>query len=291
MAQLPRFNVSDFTRGLALPFRGLAYLFAHRGLKRYAVLPLILNVILYGAALAVFFYFLWNWQIGTVQWEFWGPVGGYLAAVVNWMGWMVKLVVAMVALAASFFTFTGVGMALASPLNDILSEKVEISYCGADDRINMPFRFTFRAGLLSFFDSLRNLVRQLLFTLLSLPFLIVPLVGFVPLLLVGAYFSGFGYLDSAMARNFLRPRHKKLISGKNFWEIMGFGLAMQALFAVPLLGMLLMPVGVTAGTLVYCDADWNRLLADAGLPRPEGFVPPGKESGTPEESEAATPGK
>lgn len=274
MTQLPCFNVSDFTRGLALPFRGLAHLFAHRGLKRYAVLPLVLNVALYAVALAVFFYFLWNWRIGLVQWDFWGPVGGYLAAAVNWMGWMVKLMVAMVALAASFFTFTGVGMALASPLNDILSEKVEISCCGADDRIDMPFRFTFRAALLSFRDSLGNLVRQLFWTILALPFLIIPLVGFVPLLLVGAYFSGFGYLDCAMARNFLRPRHKKLLSTGNFWEILGFGLAMQVLFAVPLLGMLLMPVGVVAGTLVYCRADWDKLLADAGLPRPEGFVPP-----------------
>lgn len=279
MANLPPFNLSEFTRGLALPLRGAAYLVRNRGLKRYAILPLLANILLYMLALAIFFWFLWHWQVGQVAWEFWGPVGGWLAAAVNWMGWMLKLVVAMVALAASFFTFTAVGMALASPLNDILSEKVELVYCRTDAKIDLPFRFTAKAALLSFYDSLYNLAKQLLFTLLSLPFLLIPLVGFLPMLFVGAYFAGFGYIDSAMARNYLRRRHKKLLSETRFWEIVGFGIAMQAAFAIPLLGMLLMPVGVTAGTLIYCAADWEKLFHDSGMPLPSGFVPPKREEG------------
>lgn len=271
---IPDFKLTQFTRGLGLPFRGVAYLFAHRGLKRYAALPLLLNVILYGVALLVFFHFLWNWQVSEVTWEFWGPIGRWFASAVNWMGGLVKVVVAMVAVAAAFFTFTAVGMVLASPLNDILSEKVEVVYCGSDNKLSMPFRFTTKAALLSVYDSLCNLGRQLLFTLMSLPFLLVPLVGFLPLFLVGAYFAGFGFLDASLARNFLRPPHKKLIVDKHFWEILGFGVAMQALFAIPFLGMLLMPVGVVAGTLIYCGEDWEKLLAGAGMPQPEGFIPP-----------------
>ncbi len=247
---------------------------ANRGLKRYAVLPLIFNIFLYGVAIAVFMYFLWNWNVYEVTWDFLGPVGRWLAAAVNWLGWLVKLAVGMVALAAAFFTFTAVGMAAASPLNDILSEKVEMARLGGVEKMALPFRFTTRAALLSIGDSLWNLCRQLFFTVLALPFLLVPVVGFVPLFVVGGYFAGFGYLDSAMARNFLRPRHKRLLTNSRFWQIIGFGAAMQALFAIPFLGMLLMPVGVTAGTLLYCDEDWEALLAEAGMPKPAGFVPP-----------------
>ena len=274
--RIPDFNLGDFARGLALPFRGAGFLFRNRGLKRYAVLPLVLNILIYAVVLAVFFHFLWNWRVGTVEWRFWGPIGGWLAAAVGWLGWFLRLVAAMLALGAAFFTFTGVGMVLASPLNDILSERAELVWSGREGRLSMPLRFTAKAAFISACDSLMNLLRQLFFTLLALPFLLVPMVGFAPLFLVGGYFAAFGFIDSAMARNFLRPRHKKLLTAKRFWELLGFGTAMQACFAVPFLGMLLMPVGVVAGTLVYCGEDWESLLAGAGIPAPNGFQPPKK---------------
>lgn len=276
MRTIPTFNLADFVSGAKLPFRGLRYLFAHRGLKRYAALPLIMNLVLYTVAAGVFFYFLWHWEIGLVEWDFWGPVGGWLAAVVNWMGWMLKLVVAMLALAAAFFTFTGVGMVLASPFNDILSEKVEVVYFGSDNKLNLPFRFTAKAAVLSIYDSLTNLAMQLLCTVLTLPFLLIPLVGFLPMFLVNAYFAGFGYVDAAMARNFLRPPQKQLLSGKRFWTIIGFGIAMQVAFTIPFMGLFLMPVGVVSGTLVFCEEDWDALLANANMPPPPGFVPPAR---------------
>ncbi len=271
------FNFTAFRRGLGLPFAGARFLLTHQGLKRYAILPLLANIFLYGLAFMVYLYFLWNWQIYEVHWVFLGPVGGWLAALVNKMGWLLKFIMAVVALAAAFFTFTGVGMALASPLNDMLSEKVEVACLGGVVKEGMPLRFTARAGLLSFGDSLKNLLRQLCCTLLVLPFLLIPLVGFIPLFLVGAYFAGFGYTDAAMARNFLRYRHKKLLVHKRFWELMGFGVAMQALFFIPFAGMLLMPIGVVAGTLLYCSEDWRELLAAARVPEPAGFVPPRRD--------------
>ncbi len=275
--KLPFFDVKAFVRGFVLPVSGVRFIFANKGLKRYLVLPLICNVFLYALAIAVFFYSLWHWDIYLVQWDFWGPVGRWLAAAVNWMGWLIKAVVAMLSLAAAFFTFTGVGMALASPLNDMLSEKTEMAYVGGQAKMAMPFRFTMKAALLSAGDSLRNLVKQLFCTVCALPFLLIPVVGFLPLFLVGAYFAGFGFLDSAMARNFLRPKHKKLLSDSAFWEIVGMGSAMQVLFAVPLLGMLLMPVGVVTGTLLHCRAPWEGIFAAAGVPLPEGFLPPKRE--------------
>ncbi len=241
------FDFSAFRRGIGLPFIGARFLLTHHGLKRYAVLPLLANIILYGLAFMVYLYFLWRWQIYEVNWVFLGPVGRWLSAAVNSMGWLMKFIMSVLALAAAFFTFTGVGMALASPLNDMLSERVEAACTGGVEKQGLPLRFTARAGLLSFGDSLKNLLRQLCCTLLVLPLLLVPVVGFIPLFLVGAYFAGFGFLDASMARNFLRFRHKRLFVDKRFWEMLGFGVAMQAMFLIPFVGMLLMPVGWCRG--------------------------------------------
>lgn len=266
--------LSEFTDGFLKPFRAMRFLLVQRGLKRFAILPLLANIVLYALALGVLFWLIGRWQIGEVEWDFWWAFGRWLSALVNWLRGGLKILVAVVAVMISFFTFTAVGMVLASPLNDILSEKVEAVQAGRLKQLDMPFRFTARATMLSVVDSLGNLVKQLFWTVVALPFLLVPVIGFIPLFAVGAYFSGFGFLDSAMARNFLRPRHKRLLAKKDFWRIIGLGAAMQVLFFVPLAGLLLLPVGVTAGTLVYCEADWKRLFKESGLTMPSGFEPP-----------------
>ncbi|MCC8180770.1 MAG: EI24 domain-containing protein, partial [Planctomycetes bacterium] len=197
MPDLPPFRLAQFVRGMSRPFQGAAFLLSRRGLKRYAALPLVLNLVLYLVALSVFFYFIANWQVGGVEWNFWGPVGSWLAAAVNWMSWTVKLVAVVAALAFSFFTFTAVGMVVASPLNDLLSEKVENAYAAPDEKVDLPLRFTSKAAVLSVYDSVGTLIRQLVCTILALPFLLVPMVVFVPLELVCSYFDGYGFLDAA----------------------------------------------------------------------------------------------
>lgn len=273
-ANIPQFRSGDFITGLTLPFKGLAFLFKNGGLKRYAILPLIANVILYILALVLLFWLIGRWQIGTVEWDFWGPVGGWLTALVNWLKGGLKILAGLVAVMVAFFSFTAVGMVLASPLNDLLSEKVENVYCGSEKKLDLPIRFTIQAALLSAWDSVKNLVKQLFFSILCLPFLLIPILGFLPLFLVGSYFAGFGYVDTAMARNFLRARHKRVLTRNRFWKILGLGVTMQILFFIPLLGLLLLPVGVTAGTLVYCGEDWKARLSDAGLDLPSGFLAP-----------------
>lgn len=270
--------LSEFAAGFVLPFKGVSFLFRSRGLKRFAILPLLFNIVLYAVALAVLFWFIGNWEIKPVEWDFWWSFGGWLGAAVNWLRGGLKLLAGIVAVMVAFFTFTGVGLVLASPLNDLLSEKVEAVWCGKTKKLDLPWRFAARATFLSVCDSLRNLFKQLLCSLVCLPLLLIPVIGFIPLFLVGSYFSGFGFLDSAMARNFLRPRHKRLLSRKKFWRIIGLGASMQALFFIPLVGLLLLPVGVTAGTLLYCDNDWRRLFAEAGMTMPQGFVPPERDA-------------
>jgi uncharacterized protein involved in cysteine biosynthesis len=88
--------------------------------------------------------------------------------------------------------------------------------------------------------------------------------------LVSGWFAGFAFFDVPMARNFFRLRHKRLALGRHFWKILGLGLSMQICFAIPLLGLLLLPAGVAAGTLAWCDEDWDAVFAAAGLAPPSG---------------------
>jgi len=265
-------------RGFRQPFRAIDFLLHQRGVKRYAVLPLLANVLVYGLVVAGAVWLLWDVELQVPVWEFWWGVGEWLSAAINWTLRTLKWVFAVPIIAAvCYFTFTTVGMIIAAPLNDILSEKVEQVVCHGRKGSSLPLRLTPAATLLGLMDALFIAARQLFWTILVLPLLLLPVIGFLPLFIVGAYFAGLGFLDVSMARNFLRNRHKKPYFDRNRYEMLGLGVAMQLLFYIPFVGLLMLPVGVTAGTLLYTDADWPKLLSDNQLDPPQGFVPPTKD--------------
>ncbi|MDR2390984.1 MAG: EI24 domain-containing protein [Planctomycetota bacterium] len=245
-------RLADLAAGLYLPFRGAALLLGRRGVKRYAALPFLINLVLYVLAFGVFVSILWNWNFDPIAWDFWGPAGRWISGLLNRLDWLMKLVAALLVLTVAFFTFTSVGMVLASPFNDLLSERVEVSMKGGNGRepVHSP---GFGQTLRNTGHSLLNLFLQILFTLPALPALLLPGIGFLPLLLVSGWFAGFGFIDIPMARHCFLLRAKWLAMSRLFWKTLGFGLAMQACFAVPVVGLLLLPVGVAAGTLAFVE--------------------------------------
>lgn len=264
-----------FMEGFSLPWKGLGLLFRNRKVKRIAMLPLLVNLIVYALALGVFFYLLSRWNVSEVAWSFWWGTGEALSWLVNSMGTVLKWVIGIpVALLVSYFTFTTIGMLVASPFNDILSERLERAMCEEAARPPQTWRFFLRSTCWSAFDSLRIVLRQAFWSVLCLPLLLVPLVGFLPLFLVCAYYTGLGFLDVGMARNLLRDRHKRPAIRQMRWTFFGLGVAMELCFLIPFVGMILMPVGVASGTLLYCRIDWARLFRENGWTYPEGFLPP-----------------
>ncbi len=262
--------IEAFVRGFGLPLRGLDLLLASRGVKRYAALPLLCNAVLYAAAIAAGVVLIWNWRI-EVAWDFWGPVGAWLSTTATYFLGALKWLTFVPAVAiVCYFSFTSVGMIVAAPFNELLSEKLEERICNRPAPV--PLRLD--AMALGVLDALRLAAAQVLCTLAALPFVLVPVLGAVPLFLVTAWFTGVGFLDTAMARHYLRRRHKRPVLRCARWEILGMGVAMQLLFLIPFLGLLILPVGVASGTIGYCAHDWERILARAGIEPPPGYGAP-----------------
>jgi CysZ protein len=214
-------------------------------------------------------------DVPDLRCEFWGGFGAWLSGVLSGLGEFLKyLVLLPLLLLAAYLSFTTVGMVLASPWNDLLSERVEDALCGERPAVEMPWKRRFRAMGLSLLDSLGIALLQIFFTLLTLPFLLIPVVGAAPMFLVNAYFAGRGFLEAGTARNFLRRRHVRCALRGRRRQILGLGVAMELLFLVPGVGLLMLPLGVTAGTFLYCRIDWESLLRENGLDRPEGFLAP-----------------
>ncbi len=260
--------------GFMLPLPATGFLLAHRGIKRWAVMPLLANFIVYGLVIALAIYLLTVWEPtfdfnSDSAFAVW--LGNVLTKSFDALKWVVFVPAVLV---ISYFTFTTVGMVIATPFNDVLSHRTEFRLTNPAAPSPTSIGYEFSTMLWSIRDAIGILIRQVFWTVLALPFLLVPVVGFVPLFLVTAWFGGVGFLDTAMSRNDLRNHHKKVVLRSRRWQILGLGVAMELLFMIPFVGLLVLPIGVIAGTMIYCQYDWNRLLRDAGLEAPKGFVAP-----------------
>ena len=260
---------------LLLPLHAAMLLLRTRGLKRYAVLPLLVNLVLYVLAAMAAFYLIWRWDLSVPSWDFLWSTGALLSKVLNWVLATLKWAVGIpLILLVCYFTFTAAGMIVASPFNDMLSARVEQVVCEPTQRPSVPIGVNTRAAVLSVLDAMWIVMKQLFFMAMALPFLLIPVVGFVPLFLVTAYFTGVAVVDTSMARNYLRTRHKMPMIRLHRWRVLLLGLAVEVLFLIPFAGLLILPLGVTAGTMMYCGWDWKALLESSRQEPPTGFVAP-----------------
>ena len=261
--------------GFMLPFRALGLLLRSPRVWPVAVMPLVMNLFFYAAAIGVAVFFLWNLSWDVPEWHFWKGFGLWMSEAINWAMPIIKwLIVAPLLLGVTFFSFTAVGMVVASPFNDMLSERIERLLCVEQDRPAVPMRTNLQLMGMSTLDSLRIVVMQGVGMCLVFPLIFVPMIGWIPMFLVVSYFSGLGFFDTAMARNNLRHRHKVPMLKQTRWAYWGMGMCMELLFLVPFVGLILLPVGVTAGALLYCRCDWEGRFADVGVQKPQGYVAP-----------------
>ncbi|WP_303720471.1 EI24 domain-containing protein, partial [Malonomonas rubra] len=109
--------VASFTRGFSYPLRAAKFLGKRPGLLKYLALPFSINVLIFSLSvyfgLDLFELMLETYAPGTEVW--YGMILYYLA-------WTVALLLTAVVV---FFSFTVVGNLIASPFNELLSERVE----------------------------------------------------------------------------------------------------------------------------------------------------------------------
>jgi uncharacterized protein involved in cysteine biosynthesis len=144
-------------------------------------------------------------------------------------------------------------MVLASPFNDLLSEKVEHVVFEGDHKLQMTTQVWAKATLFSLIASIKIAAKQAVMMIITIPFILIPFVGFLPFFLVTAYFTGLGFYDICLARNLLNANERKLQLNNMGWQLFGLGVFIELLFMIPFVGMIVLPLGVVASTLLYCN--------------------------------------
>lgn len=224
-------------------FTGLS-LINTKGLRRYVLIPLSINLVLFAIA---FFYLMT--QVGA-----W--VDGILAFIPQWLDFLEYLLwpfLVITVVLSMAFTFTMVANFIAAPFNALLSEKVELHLTGHA----LP-----EQGFAAFLADVPRMLkrewtkfiycvpRALVFLLV---FFLLPVIGQVVWFLFTSWMMAIQYCDYPYDNHKITfDKMREQLRG-DLTGSYSFGITVSIASMVPFLNLLVMPVAVCGATAMWVD--------------------------------------
>ncbi len=224
-------------------FRGLS-LIQTKGLKRFVLVPLLINVLLFSFA----FYILLaqvNAMVAAVQ--------QYLPGWLHWLEYLLIPLGVMTLVISLAYSFTMVANFIAAPFNGLLSEKVEAHLSGK----TLP-----DVGVAGFINDIpRMLGREWQKLLYALPraiilfvlFLFLPLVGPILWFLFTSWLLAIQYVDYPYDNHKIDFRTMRAQLRAQPGSSFAFGITVNIACMIPLFNLFVMPIAVCGATAMWVD--------------------------------------
>ena len=254
-----RFAV-DTVRGFRLAFQGVSFLAQHRVLWKWALLPTIVNIVVFAIAFALFLAFypdLYALAAGFLYLD--APQTWYAwlwVAPLRLLAWFIGLLLLATALVVLYFVFLLLGTMIAAPFLDVLAQRVEALATGRALQEQTSFLDAVRGVGISIIEELRKLAFFLAVQITLL------LLGLIPLLtpftvlaatLFTMLFLPLEYASFAMDHRQLRFQQRRALIWQHRWLMFGFGIAAFLTLIIPLLNFICLPALVVGGTLLMVE--------------------------------------
>ena len=233
------------------PFSGILYFFqglrliVQPGLRRYVIIPLLINVSLFGGL-------MW---FGASQFEvFMHWLMPEFPEWLQWAEWLLWAVFAVSALLILFFTFSLLANIVAAPFNGLLAEAVEIHLSGERMDSAGGWQKMLRELLPTIIDELRKLLYLLMWSVPFLLLFLIPVINLIaPLtwLAFSAWMLTVEYADYPMGNHGLRADEQKQRLGSKRLLSLGFGGAVTVATMIPVFNFLVMPAAVAGATAMW----------------------------------------
>ena len=245
--------ITDIGRGMAYVARGLS-LINQQGIRRYVLVPLILNIFLFGAL-------IWTGYsqfAPTVEWMM-SFVPDWLSFLEGILWFFITLLTAIIV----FFIFTPVANIIAAPFNAIMAEKVEELLTGKDINSGVSLMTIIKDSIMS---QIGKLVYILLWSLVLIIISFIPVINLISpflWLIFGSWLLSLEYLDYPMGNHDLTFKQQKQTLKKRRGLSLGFGGSVMVLTSIPIINFIVMPVAVAGATAMWVD----QLSNSGGLSR------------------------
>ena len=237
--------------GAVYMLRGLGLL-TRPGLKRYVVVPLLVNIVVFALGI---------WLGAEGFGHLMAQVQAHTPAWLDWLQWLLWPLFVLALLVIVFYSFTLVANLLAAPFNGLLAEQAERLVTGRTPATDTDWGKLLRELPGTLLDELRKILYALLW---SLPFLLaallVPLLGPLLWFLFSAWLMALQYADFPMGNHGLKFRQMRAALGRRRMVSLGFGAAVAGLTMIPVVNFVVMPAAVVGATLLWVkelDRDAN----------------------------------
>lgn len=236
-------NAIHSDNGLAYLARGLK-LIQTKGLKRFVLIPIAINFLLFGAAV----YWL---TITTQAWT--EKLMNWLPSYFQWLEYLIYPLLVIFILAMFYFLFTSITNLIAAPFNGLLSEKVERYESGhtvGDEGITGLIKDIPRTLGRELQKMWYFLPRALGFFLLSL---VLPIIGQVIWFLWVSWMMAIQYLDYPFDNHKLPFNRMRFELRAQKGKSISFGFGIIILTMIPLVNLIVMPLAVAGATAMWVD--------------------------------------
>ena len=259
----------QFSRGVSIPFASWRLLLEHPSLFRFIAIPLLINLVVFSGAAYLGLDFFNESVIHQI------PRGdAWYWVLIYYFLWALAVAVTAVLV---FFAFTVVGNLVASPFNELLSEKVEAIIRPGGEAPPFSLKIFFREAGRTLLEESKKLGLFLLGMALLLLLNLIPVVGTILYsglsLLFTLFFLAVEYTGYLFSRKGIPFSCQRRFIGSRSLLLMGFSTGVLAILAIPFFQFLCIPLAVIGGT---------RLCLEEGVETPEfpDFVSAGRSSTT-----------
>ncbi|MGB1238498.1 MAG: sulfate transporter CysZ [Pseudomonadales bacterium] len=247
--------ISNPVNGSRYVVRGFGLL-SEKSIRPFIIIPLIVNILLFSAALFVLFNHLPNWITSWMS---------YLPQWLSFLEFLLYPLFAVTALLGVYYSFNVVANLIAAPFNGILSEKVEQLVAGRQleeeswSQILAIVPRTIGRELAKLAYYLPRLALLIILSFVPVVNLAAPLLWF----LFGAWMMAIQYCDYPMDNNKVSFREMRRILKRQRFSAIGFGALVQLGMMIPLLNLLMMPTAVIGATLYWIDEFADQASTDS----------------------------
>jgi CysZ protein len=235
--------LTDITKGTQTLARGIRLL-NRPGVRAYAIMPLLINLLLFGALL----WYGYHLFLPLVSW-----LMSYVPSFLDFLEWFIWLFFVLMSAITVFFLFTPVANIIGAPFNALMSEKIEEILTGNPPASDSSF---WQVVVDSIGSQLRKLVYIMLWALGLFLFSLIPVLNLAaPVLwfIFGSWLLSLEYLDYPMGNHDLTFSEQKRRLSERRGLAMGFGGAVMVMTSIPVVNFFAMPVAVAGATLLWVE--------------------------------------
>ena len=228
-----------FLRGLAMTFQP--------GLRRFVMVPLIANVVLFS---------LMGWLVYELITDFYDAAMLTVPEWLQFLSWIITPLLWLVGGLMTGYASTLLVLMLTSPFHALLAEKVEEVVTGEAVPAVEGIAATLLEVPRALFREIRKFLCYVPMALAALILTIVPVFNaFAPLawFLLGAWMMSLQFVDYPMDNHRLPFREVRDACAAHRLSTIGFGGTVAFFTGIPFLNLMVIPAAVIGATLLWCE--------------------------------------